>query len=375
MNKTYPILYSRDTKGKVRMWQLIREGCQYKTVSGLMDGEKVESGWQYAEIKNSGKANATDPEEQADKECLAKIKKRLKVGYYEKIEDVDSNFYIEPMKSKSFVDYQDKIEYPVAIESKLNGICCIRDNRGATSYKGEQFYCVKHILNATEVLLKKYPKIYLHGELFSYKYKNLLNRMASLVSVNRKEKDVTPENEEEAKNIVEFFIYDGFGGDDITEETPYENRKTWLRGILKGVPYIQFVDYKLAHSLKEVNDELEETKKRKEEGLMVKLLKGKYERKRSKNSLKYKNWTDEEFQVLDVKPGTGHWHDCGKTVVCKLGNGTFDCNMRGTQEELRELLKNKQNYIGLKATVRFQEKSEYGKPLIPYSELPFRNYE
>ena len=44
-------------------------------------------------------------------------------------------------------------------------------------------------------------------------------------------------------------------------------------------------------------------------------------------------------------------------------------------EFLREVLENKEKYIGEVITVDFQEYSEYGVPLIPYTNLIIRNYE
>ncbi len=80
--------------------------------------------------------------------------------------------------------------------------------------------------------------------------------------------------------------------------------------------------------------------------------------------------------------GTGNWNGCCKGVICQLkiktpdGKSTFVSNIRGTQAELKDLWDNQKKYLGKLCTVRFQEKSEYGVPLIPYTELPFfRDYE
>lgn len=75
MNHTYETLYTQDTLGNTRIWYMVQNGSKYRTVSGLIDGEKVESDWSTAEGKNIGKKNETSASEQAKLEILAKYKK------------------------------------------------------------------------------------------------------------------------------------------------------------------------------------------------------------------------------------------------------------------------------------------------------------
>ena len=69
-------LFKRDTKGKVRTWT-IQVGWDsdniagIRTISGLVDGKKITSEWNYTEAKNVGKVNATTAKTQADAEALA----------------------------------------------------------------------------------------------------------------------------------------------------------------------------------------------------------------------------------------------------------------------------------------------------------------
>jgi len=378
----YPILYARNTTGSIQTWQIEVDGDKYRTIAGQLNSPNlVTSNWQYGEVKNIGKSNETSAEEQSEKEADAKFKKKLKEGYKEDISKIDEMSFFEPMLCKQFEDYKDKIVYPVAIEDKLNGICCISTSSKTHSRKGEEFFCINHIIKSVDKLRGKYPNIILHGELFNKQYKNLLNRIASLVSVNRKVKDVTIEDEIESEKIVQFHVYDGFGFDNITINSPYKDRKSGLERILKDIPYIYYHPYKLAFSEKEVYAALKKTRDEKSEGIVVKLLDGKYEQKRSKNIMKLKNFYDAEFKVVGIEPGTGNWQGCAKRIICELnppakdGTKTFCCNIRGTREEMTDLLINEKDYIGQFCTVEYQELSEYGIPLIGYTGLPFRNYE
>ena len=57
-------LYKRDTKGKVRVWEVeYGQGPRLlagtRTISGTVDGQKVTSEWNMSAPKNVGKANET----------------------------------------------------------------------------------------------------------------------------------------------------------------------------------------------------------------------------------------------------------------------------------------------------------------------------
>lgn len=74
MKKLFTNLYSRDSIGNIRIWYMEQDGNKYRTISGLLDGEKVASEWTVAFSKNEGKKNATTAVEQATKEIEAKYK-------------------------------------------------------------------------------------------------------------------------------------------------------------------------------------------------------------------------------------------------------------------------------------------------------------
>ncbi len=381
MNKIFATLYKRTSKGQIQEWTIIATPEGFYVKEGIKGMKITETKINHCEPKNIGKSNETTSQSQAILEAQAKFDKKLKTGYKLDIKDIDNNSYIEPMKAKKFREYQEDIVYPVAIEDKLNGICCTVDKRGGLSYKGEKFYCINHILESATPLIKKYPEIYLHGELFNYEYRNKLNRIASLVSVNRKEKDITPEDESESEKIVKLYVYDFYGADGVTKDTPFIERKKALKELLKNNKSLIYLDYELAHSLEDVEKALKKSKDNKWEGVMVKLLNGKYVHKRSKEILKLKNFTDEEFEILDFEEGSGNWAGCCKGIICKLnkpatnGKTTFTSNMRGTEEELAHLWQTRDEHIGEFCTVDYQELSEFGIPLIPYTQLPFRTYE
>lgn len=387
-------LYARTNTGAIQQWEIEIEANWYRTTYGQVDGQLVTTLPTYCKGKNPGKANETNGEEQALKEAQAIFKKKLKEGYKEDITKIDEETFFQLQLADKFIKYQDKIVYPVAVEDKLNGIRCTITKKGAFSRTGEEFFCLDHIKEELEPLFDKFPDLRLDGELFNPLLRNELNKIASLVSVNRKEKDVSDEDRQRAKDIIQYHIYDGFGfhlvsqcgimlgcENVITQGTVFKYRKYALEHLLRNGKYIVYHPFKLVHSYEEILEMMKAVKEEQREGLMIKILHAPYENKRSKNMLKLKVFYDEEFEVLGFVEGEGNWAGKVKKVICKLnepatnGKTDFESNIRGTMEELADLWINYQQHIGKKVTVEFQEYSPYKIPLIPYCNALFRDYE
>jgi ATP-dependent DNA ligase len=385
-NYPYPTLYARSSTGAIQEWTIIVKDNYFYTIAGQKDGKLTESKPNYCEAKNVGKSNEVNPRDQAHLEAYSKFLKKRKEGYVERIEDIGKDGFFEPMLAKKFLKYEHKIEYPVAIEKKLNGgrgvLRIGKNGLWMYSRKGESFNCISHIVVQTEKLFSQYPDLVLDGEIYNPTLKNNLGKLMSLVSVNRKPEDITPEEHDEAEKLAQFHVYDGFGFDNISQDTIWESRKKALQKLVNGIKYIHYHPYQIAKSRNEVDAALKESASLAEEGIVVKIFGAPYENKRSKYFLKYKNFEDDEFQIEGFTEGSGDWAGCVKTVICKLpkpnkktGKTTFESNIRGEMPSLRDLWENRHKYIGQMATVEYQELSPYGVPLIPYTQLPFRNYE
>lgn len=383
MPKTFPILYSKSATGAVLTWQVEVNEDSYRTTSGQLNSLNLTTSlWSFCEPKNVGKKNETSSAEQAEKEAEALFVKKQKDNYWENLEDFDKIKFFAPMLAEKYRKYKKKMKFPVGVSNKLNGIRSNHFIDASFSRTGEQFHNIEHIRESTAPLYQKFPNLFLDGELFNKKYKNLLNRISELVSVNMKPKDITPELREESRKIVRLVVYDGFGFNNITQETPYEQRIAALEELLAGFEFIDIEAYEEANSHEEIEVAFKAAEERKDEGIIIRILDAPYLNKRTKFLLKYKHFEDEEFEILDIEPGTGNWQGCAKKIICKLntpatnGKTTFKSNIRGEREDLRALYENKEKYIGQKANVEFQEYSEYGIPLIPYTQQPFiRNYE
>lgn len=395
-------LYKSDSKGRLRKWRVKVDGNQFHTEQGLAeDDAKITVNRPTAcQGKNLGKANETSPEDQAIKEAEAKFDKKLKEGYYTNKADVSKAFK-PPMLAQKYLERYEagKVEFPVAMELKLNGIRALRREPGKlVSRKNEQFFCVPHIVEALD---EHFPDgIQLDGEFFNNENREHLNQISELVSVQRKkplEMDLVRSEE-----VVQYHVYDAYDFDEpttgkrITASTPFEERRDALLDLLKEVclksptalNYIRPVSYKTAQSHNDVLDYLDEVVEDKQEGVIIRKLDGPYEFKRSFNLLKLKNFEDAEFKVLRVEEGKGNWAGYVKRVVCKLPrelaklakahdknhDGTFASNIKGNQEYLKDLWENQNKIVGKQVTVRYQNLSEYGVPQIPYV-IAIRDYE
>jgi len=382
----YNTLYARTSTGAVQQWTITVEDNHYTTTYGQKDGILVTTLPSYCDGKNIGKKNETSPQDQAIKEANSIYAKKLKEGYKEDINRIDEVTFFQPQLAKQFSKYMDRVVYPLAVEDKLNGTRCAITKGGAFSRTGEEYHCIDHIKAELEPLFAQNPELVLDGELFNPLYRNQLNVITSLVSVNRKAKDVTDEDRQKAKEVVQFHVYDGMfysieGVGNITNDTIFMLRKEGLWKLVTGLEYVKYHDYDMVYTYDEIDNMMQKVKAENREGLVIKVLNAPYENKRSANMLKLKVFIDDEFQVIDYLEGTGNWAGKVKKVVCRLnvpatnGKTTFESNIRGSMPELEELWRNREQHIGKWITVDFQEWSPYKIPLIPYCYPVFRDYE
>lgn len=388
--KTYPWLYKRDSTGGVRCWRIFVKGNAFYTESGVVGGKLGVSSPNYTYGKNKGKANATTDEEQAENEAQAKWNKKAKTGYFQRLEDIDDAFK-SPMLCKNFKDYADKLDYPVAVEEKLNGVRAVWDGKKLVSRKNETFHTVPHIISEVlKLAVADHTKLFLDGEFFNRTEWENLNRLTKCVSVMIK--DPSAEQLDASEKLVQYHLYDGYGfsvdGVSITAETPFKERRAALRKLVNNpsnppFKYLFNIDpFTTCFSAKEVTTTAKAIIAKGAEGAIVRNLEAPYEHKRSKHLLKVKQFFDREFLILDVDEGRGNWAGCVKRIKCEIPadmrvpdkDETFWANVEGSMDYLRDMLHNKSKVIGKMATVRYQCVSEYGVPQIPYVEA-IRDYE
>lgn len=374
-----PELFKRSSTGKVQTWAIHTDGNKFYTVEGVVGGKLTTSKPTVCKGKNLGKANETTPAEQAELEAEAKWKKKQKKGYTPDIKKIDSVSFKAPMKGDKYFERREEVQFPAIVQDKLNGVRGQNEAERAYSTGGETFRTVPHIRDALAPIYKAYPNAFLDGEWWNFKLRTHLNRLVELVSVAL---EPTPEILAESAKIVELHLFDGFGFDGITPETPFIQRHAALKKLLarfapKGV---FLVDYQMVANEAEFFKLMEDNKKRKGEGLMLRWGDCPYKHGRSKYLLKCKHWEDSEFELVDIEEGKGNWAGYAKRMILKLpkpskrGETTVKSNILGNRAYLKKLLDNRKNLIGQQVTCRYQGWSEYGVPQLPWV-IVVRNYE
>jgi DNA ligase 1 len=349
--KSYKERYCRDSSGNIRVWWMDQDDNKYRMCSGVSGGAIVESNWTSVQGKNIGRANETSPEEQATKEIEARYKKQEETGYWENIKDVDKFQYFSPMLAHKWKEHKDKVDWSKGayISPKMDGVRCILQKNGATSRNGKCFPAFPHILRELKPLFDENPSLILDGECYTHKLRKDFDKIISLA------KTLKPTNEDlvESEKYLQFWIFDC-----PTIEGGFHNRYNTLKELLK--PYkdnkwIKLCEHKLIKSPDDIEPNLQGWLVRGFEGIMINTYDGLYENKRSYNLLKYKQFIDEEFEIVDIEEGVGNRAGIfGKAYLKNSDGKVFKANARGNEEFYARMLKEKKDLIGKLATVRYQ---------------------
>ena len=359
-----PKLYKRDTTGKVREWtmqygyNLDKTQAGTRTISGLQDGKKVTSEWFITEAKNVGRANATTNITQAKFEAQAEFDKRIEKEYFEDINDIDSYVAFKPMLAHDFTKTPVTKGYT---QPKLDGIRMVVNSRGLYSRSNKPIVAVPHIENLLKTFIEKFPTVTLDGELYNHALKDNFQKITSLV---RKTVNIGKDELAESAELVQYHVYDMF--DSANPDMIFTDRIEWLADNLPigdNNGSVQIVETNFAHDAEDIDKLYGEYTTAGYEGQMIR-QDTPYEFKRTKNLLKRKEFITEEYKVVEIQEGNGNWAGYAKRFILELADGTqFSSGVRGSQDKLAELLKNKDSVNW--ATCRYFELSNDGVPRFP----------
>lgn len=358
----YPILYKRSVTGKVSTWQAETESNYFRTISGFLDGQKVTSEWTECKAKNVGKKNATTDEQQAQAEVEAMYTKRRDLGYWDKLEDIDTPVYFKPMLAHDYNDYKDKITYPIFGQPKLDGVRCIVRADGMWSRNGKAILSAPHIYYSLRPLFEQDPDLILDGELYADKNVADFNTIISCV---RKTKP-TRDDLKLSADCIQYHIYDLPSHDG----TFIQRFKALFQLKLPECCVIVQTD-----QIDNENDLLAYYYDYMHLGYEGQILRtdSKYENKRSKSLLKHKTFNDAEFTILGVIEGKGNLTGKVGKLQFEIDGKPFESAVNGDWEYLAELLK-RNDLIGKKATVKYFELTEDGIPRFP-KVIAIRDFE
>lgn len=339
---------------KVQKWSIEVEGDKYRTIEGFVDGAMTTSEWTVATGKNIGRSNETTPEQQAIKEAGAKNRLKQDKGYKEDIDCIHEAVAFEPMLAHTYGDHAAKVTYPCYVQPKLDGMRCPIRKEGAFSRQGKPVHSVPHIVSALLPLLEAHPGIVIDGELYNHDLKHDFNKLISIV---KKTKPTAADLKESVK-CMQYHVYDMF---DITNPTePFEDRFIRMQELLAEFDISEDI-VKVVRTVKIVNEEemtqlYDEFLSEGFEGQMVR-SNAAYQQKRTVNLLKRKEWLDAEYEITDIVEGIGNRSGMmGKIIMVTPEGESFEADASGLggHEAYVEMLQNKDSYIGLYATVKYQ---------------------
>jgi ATP-dependent DNA ligase len=377
--KDYPTLYKKDIHGKIRCWKLqaVQENdlCYIFIWYGQLGAKIIENKKEVKTGKNIGKKNETSTSTQTilicDKTWKDKVEKEQYVETLEVNANIDKKFkpmLAETWNPNSTVNHKTTITFPCYIQPKLDGIRCLSylNNSEKIVNQSRQlkyFHNLQHINNELKHIFDVYPNLVLDGELYNHNIN--FNHIAGIVKTEKYDEKVS---------LIEYHVYDCFLQDDLN--VLFTQRVQLLKNLQKLYDFknIKFVFTLIVKSKNEVFTEHSKFLENKYEGSILRNFDSKYEFHRTKHLQKYKNFEEQEFEIVGFKQGEGH--DDGAVIwKCKTENGQFfDVRPIGSIKQRIEWYNLGHEYIGKMLTVTYQNLSEFGIPRFPVGKT-IRDYE
>lgn len=350
-------LYKQDSKGNIREWTITNKGDSYIVTYGTQGGKKTTS-TTVCTPKNVGRSNETSAKEQCILEVDALIDKKLKSGYVNSIESIQSyKKLLKPMLATKIEDVLDENNIDHYVQPKYDGIRCVAYlEEGQIKYMSRslrQFKPFPHITDKLEPFFKKHPDIILDGELYIHNLDED-ERFRHITSVVRKKEH--PQTDE-----LQYVVYDTISDGDWTDRMKvvfsYFNQFEY-----DGTSHdpVSYSPYQHVSTIDKLNEYHQKVVAERYEGTILRDNKAPYKSgSRSKGLIKYKDFFDDEYVVVGVLPYevsiNGKPRTCGKLELRAIGE-TFTCTCKGTFEYRESIWQNSSDYLGKKAKVVYQRR-------------------
>jgi len=371
------ILYKRTKSGKIQYWKIKvgeanvpyirKESGQLGTTNPLTHLEHITEG------KNIGKTNETTPMEQAISQAQSDWNKKRDEGYKSLAdlgdwqdeealeiwldktlpqENTDASGNTKPMLATDWKKIK-KIEYPVFVQPKLDGVRCLIIVATAGITRSIRFlsrsgkdYDFPHLLGAT------FPdgEFILDGEIYSDDL-----TFQQIVAATKKVTEHTHQ--------LHFRCYD------IINHHPQKVRSEMVVDAISSInaastyssPYFHVVPTWTAQNEKEVKAYHDSFIEQGYEGAMIRYMGGKYAAgARSRELLKVKEFDETEYKFMFWEYGQ---REEDLIAVCSSPSGEFRAKMVGTKAEKVEIAKHP-SHTGM-ITIKHFGLTEDGLPRFP----------
>lgn len=360
------ILYSKTKLNQIYQWSIWTEGSEIHTEYGALNGQ-LQKAIVIATPKNIGKTNETTAEQQALLEAQAKYNFKLARKYATSLENAQQEEVFLPMLASDFEKQKTKIQYPVKIQPKLNGLRCLafwEEIEGKQQVKllsrAGKIYVLPHIQQILEKILPL--NFVLDGEL--YIHDKSLQSINSLVKKWREGPNGSIK--------VQYHVYDGFEDPTESFNQRWQVITQTILNDLATSSCIKEVSTKTAISQKEVYEWQHKFLTKNYEGAIVRIPSMTYELgHRSRNLLKVKTFQDAEFLIVGHTLGVGKAANCVTWTCLQEDGKTFSVVPKGTLEEREYWANHALSFYGKKLTVKFFERTDANIPQFPIG-LGFR---
>ena len=284
----------------------------------------------------------------------------------------------EPIKNKftpmlAHVVAKEAIEYGgrTYIQPKLDGIRCYITKDGAFSRNHNQFNNLQHIVEELKPVFDYAPELIFDGEIYNHDLKDDFNK---IISVARR-KNITPKDVLDSKELIEFHCYDCV---DVTRpELSYIERHDIIRHVVEykyKLKYTKTVNTHIVYSHELALDIHRENKRKGYEGSIIR-NNNSYECKRSKNLIKFKDFSDAEARVVGWVEGIGKRNGTIGKFVCEDRDGIrFGVPVMESFKVMREMYDIAEWYIGKDVTFTYFQRTKGGSYRHPLFKA-VRNYE
>jgi DNA ligase 1 len=345
-------LYKKDSKGKCRIINFWCERNLFHTEAGIISGKLVKNTTNCVS-KNIGKSNETSAENQAILEMESKIREKLQEDYFHTEEEAMNSVVILPMLAKKFEEEEHKIDWNNCfIQPKLDGQRCLavctkegvvtllsRDGIDIQKTHGS----MQHIIDDLSTIKED---VVLDGELYTHSVEDNFQDIMKAIKKYRPG----------VSELVKYHVYD------IVSDKPFRLRK--IRHYIKGLFSCQEVSTYNIKNKQDLEMQHETNLGSGYEGSIIRWGNEGYKMNgRSSNLLKYKNFKDNDFLIIDVFPAENRpeWG----MIKCTSNNGEFDATAKMSHKEKKDLLINKNDYIGQTAIIRHFGFTDKGLPRFP----------
>ena len=403
IHKEYPPIFSKDKSGKTRIWKATIFAFPLSNTAmsvinhGINEGKLQVDTRQYTEGKNIGKKNETTPLEQCVSEVDKKRKDKMeKEGYAEILlpnainsaeeedqkeqgeqgewTDAQPHRKIFPMLANKYepaasAKKRKGIVFPCFVQPKLDGLrCVVYLDGGRPTYQsrtGGYFAVLQHLDADVMRVLAQHPNAILDGELYTTEIP--FEELAGIIK-----KKTLSETDKQRIQCVQYHIYDL-----VIQDTPFRERLSILQQMIPvdESSCLKTVPTYLTNTANTFREKFGEYVAQGYEGIMLRNTEGLYEENyRSNDLMKYKEFFEGEYPIVDFKEGSGR--DSGTVIwECETPEGRrFSVRPRGTLETRREWFLNGKNLVGKQLTVIYQELSEMGVPRFPVGKAIREGY-